>query len=83
MPETGNDADALDVGIQEMIESGRGQELSSWSKQDRAGTSGLAAIINQVCSKAIPEPADDYIVRDECDDEDTYIDDGVIAQAME
>jgi hypothetical protein len=83
MPETGNDADALDVGIQEMIESGRGQELSSWSRQDRAGKSGSAAIINQVRSKAIPEPADDYIVHDECDDEDTYIDDGVIAPAME
>jgi hypothetical protein len=36
-----------------------------------------------VCSEAIPEPADDYIGHDECDDEDTYIDDGVIAPAME
>jgi hypothetical protein len=83
MPETGNDADALDVGIQEMIESGRGQELSSWSRQDRAGTTSSATIINQVRSEAIPEPADDYIGHDECDDEDTYIDDGVIALAME
>jgi hypothetical protein len=83
MPETRNDADALDVGIQEMIESGRGQELSSWTRQDRASTTGSAAIINQVRSEAIPEPADDYICHDECDDKDTYIDDGVIAPAME
>jgi hypothetical protein len=83
MPETGNDADALDVGIQQMIESGRGQELSSWSRHDRAGTTGSAAIINQVRSEAIPEPADDYIGHDDCDDEDTYIDDGVIAPVME
>jgi hypothetical protein len=83
MPESGNDADTLDVGIQEWIESSRGQELSSLSRQDRAGTTGSAAIINQVRSEAIPEPADDNIGHDECNDEDTYIDDGVIAPAME
>ena len=83
MPDTGNDADALDVGIQEMNESGQGQEFLNWSRQDRAGTTGSTAIINQVRSEAIPEPVDDYIGDDDSDDDDTYIDDGVIAPVME
>jgi len=83
MPDTGNDANALDVGIQEMNESGQGQEFLNWSRQDRAGTTGSAAIINQVRSEAIPEPVDDYIGDDDSDDDDTYIDEGVIAPVME
>jgi hypothetical protein len=83
MPDTGNDVDALDVGIQEMIELGQGQEFSNWSRQDRVGITGSAAIINQVRSEAIPEPVDDYIGDDDSDSDDTYIDDGVIAPVME
>ena len=79
MPDTRNDVDALDVGIQEMKESGQGQEFLNWSRQDRAGT----AIINEVRSEAIPEPINDYISDDDSDDDDTYIDDGVIAPVVE
>jgi hypothetical protein len=84
MTDTGNDADALDVGIQEMVESDQGQALSNWSRLDRGGTTGSAAIINQVRSEAIPEPDDDDIGDDDDDDEDdTYIDDGVVAPIVE
>jgi hypothetical protein len=82
MQDTGNDADALDVGIQERIDSVQGQELSNWSRPDRAGTSGVADIINQVRREAIAEP-DDYNIGDDSDDNDTYIVDGVIAPVME
>jgi hypothetical protein len=82
MPDTGNDADALDVGIQEKIDSVQGHELSNWSRPDRAGTSGAASIINQVWREAIAEP-DDYNIGGDSDDDDTYIDDGVIAPVME
>jgi hypothetical protein len=82
MPDTGNDADALDVGIQERIDSVQGQELSNWSRPDRPGTGGAADIINQVRREAIAEP-DDYSIGDDSEDDDTYIDDGVIAPVME
>ena len=83
MPDTGNDADALVVGLQEMNESSQSQELLNWSRQDRAGTTGSTAIINQVRTEAIPEPVDDYIGENDYDDDDTYIDDRVIAPVME
>ena len=34
-------------------------------------------------SEAIPKPVDDYIGDDDSDDDNTYIDDGVIAPVME
>jgi hypothetical protein len=52
--------------------------------QDRIGLAQLVQPPLLIkCSEAIPKPADDYIGHDDCDDEDTYIDDGVIAPAME
>ena len=84
MPEAENEGDMevdlLDVGIQDMNLLGPNEDLSNWTRPDKEGTTGDASIINQVHGKVVLEP-NDAVLLDEDDDaeDDTYIDDGVVA----
>jgi len=84
MPEAENEGDMevdlLDVGIQDMNLLGPNEDLSNWTRPDKEGTIGDASIINQVCGEAVLEPDDSVLLDEDYDDEDdTYIDDGVVA----
>jgi len=78
-----HDISLLDVGVQDMNNALRlHTDLTNWRRSNMEGSSGDASIINQVLAQSVPEP-DHATFLDAEDDEDdeTYIDDGVIAPA--
>jgi hypothetical protein len=68
------------VGI-EVINLLDGQQyLTNWIRSDKEGTTGDVSVIAQVQTEAVDEPDDAVFDGDDEDDEDdTYIDDGVVA----
>ena len=77
------DISLLDVGVQDMNNALHlHTDLTNWRRSDMKGSSGDASIINQVIAQSVPEP-DHAAFLDAEDDEDdeTYIDDGVVAPA--
>ena len=87
MPEAENEGDVevdlLDVGIQDMNLLGSNEDLTNWTRADKQGTTGDAAVINQVRGEAVPEPDDGVLLDEDDDDEDdTYINDGVVAPVV-
>ncbi|KAG2642324.1 hypothetical protein PVAP13_2KG281274 [Panicum virgatum] len=52
-------------------------DLTNWTRSDKEGTTGDVSVITQVQAQAVDEPDD--VVFDVDDEDDTYIDDGVVA----
>jgi hypothetical protein len=76
--------DSIVVGIEVINLLGEHQDLTSWSRLDKEGTTGDVSVINQVWVEAVDEPDDDvFDVADEHDADDTYIDDGVVAPIVQ
>jgi len=63
--------DSIDVGIEGINLLGEQQDLTNWTRSDKEGTTGDVSVITQVQAQAVDEPVDD--------EDDTYIDDGVVA----
>lgn len=81
VPESENevniDANQLDVGIQDMNLIEPIDNVTNWRRPDTEGSIGAASFIEKVRQEAIPELDDiDGVVDDE---DDTYIEDGVVA----
>ena len=74
--------DSIDVGFQGINDLIGGQEdlTTSWTRSDKEGTTGDVSIIAQVQAEAADEPNHVALLDDDKDEEDdTYIDDGVVA----
>ena len=72
--------DSIDVGIEGISLLGGQQDLTSWTRSDKEGTTGDAVVIIQVQIEGKEEPDDAvFDVDDEDDEDDMYVDDGVIA----
>ena len=69
--------DSIDVGIEGINLLGGQQDLTNWTRSDKEGTTGDVSVITQVQAQAVDEPDD--VVFDVDDEDDTYIDDGVVA----
>ena len=69
--------DSIDVGIGGINLLGGQQDLTNWTRSDKEGTTGDVSVITQVQAQAVDEPDD--VVFDVDDEDDTYIDDGVVA----
>ena len=69
--------DSIDVGIEGINLLGGQQDLTNWTRSDKEGTTGDVSVITQVQAQAVDEPDD--AVFDVDDEDDTYIDDGVVA----
>jgi hypothetical protein len=77
------DISFLDVGVQDMNNALRlHTDLTNWRRSDMEGSSGDAYVIDEAIAESVPEP-DHAAFLDAEDDEDdeTYIDDGVVAPA--
>jgi hypothetical protein len=76
------DVNSLVVGVEDMNVSRTNEELTNWRRSDMEGISGDASIIQQAIAGCAPEPTDadlDFLADEEHDDDDTYIDDGLVA----
>lgn len=74
------DVDSLDVGVEDMIESCRHEELKNWTRSGIEGVTGDASVIKKAHADSAPEPTAIEFADDEEDDTtDDYIDDGYIA----
>ncbi|TVU13762.1 hypothetical protein EJB05_37188, partial [Eragrostis curvula] len=72
--------DSIDVGIEVINSFGVHQDLTNWTRSDKEGTTGDVSVIAQVQTEAVDEPDDAvFDCDDEDDEDDTYIDDGVVA----
>jgi hypothetical protein len=73
--------DSIDVGIQGISDLLGGQEdLTNWTRLDKEGTTGDVSVIAQVQAKAVDELDHVALLDDDEDEEDdTYIEDGVVA----
>ena len=72
--------DSIDVGIQVMSLLDGQPDLTNWTRLDKEGTTGDVSIIAQVQIEAAEEPDDEiFDGDDDHDEDDTYIDDGVVA----
>jgi len=69
--------DSIDVGIEGINLLGGQQDLTNWTRSDMEGTTGDVSVITQVQAQAVDEPDD--AVFDVDDEDDMYIDDGVVA----
>ncbi|KAG2549609.1 hypothetical protein PVAP13_9KG254713 [Panicum virgatum] len=69
--------DSIDVGIEGINLLGGQQDLTNWTRSDKEGTTGDVSVITQVQAQAVDELDD--AVFDVDDEDDTYIDDGVVA----
>ena len=69
--------DSIDVGIEGINLLGGQQDLTNWTRSDKEGTTGDVSVITQVQAQAVDESDD--AVFDVDDEDDTYIDDGVVA----
>jgi hypothetical protein len=74
------DVDSLDVGVENMTDLGRDEEVTNWTRSGIEGVSGDASIIKQALADSVPEPPAIDLADDEEDDtSDNYIDDGYVA----
>ena len=72
--------DSIDVGIEGINLLGGQQDLTNWTRSDKEGTTGDVSVITQVQAQAVAETDDAvFDVDDEDYEDDTYIDDGVVA----
>ena len=57
------------------------EHFTNWRRSGKEGTTLDAAVIQQVQAEAAPEPDDDDLafLDDDVDEDDTYINDGVVA----
>ncbi|KAG2549246.1 hypothetical protein PVAP13_9KG165752 [Panicum virgatum] len=69
--------DSIDVSIEGINLLGGQQDLTNWTRSDKEGTTGDVSVITQVQVQAVDEPDD--AVFDVDDEDDTYINDGVVA----
>jgi len=77
--------DSIDVGFQGINDLLGGQEdlTTSWTRSDKEGTTGDVFVIAQVQAEAADEPNHVALLDDNEDEEDdTYIDDGVVASTI-
>lgn len=72
--------DSIDVGIQGINNLLSGQEdLTNWTRSDKEGTTGDVSLIARVQAEAVDEPDHAAFDDDEDEEDDTYIEDGVVA----
>jgi hypothetical protein len=72
--------DSIDVGIEVINLLDGQQNLTNWTRSDKERTTRDVSVIAQVQTEAVDEPDDVVFDGDDEDDEDdTYIDDGVVA----
>ena len=69
--------DSIDVGIEGINLLGGQHDLTNQTRSDKEGKIGDVSVITQVQVQAVDEPDD--AVFDVDDEDDTYIDDGVVA----
>ncbi|KQK06694.1 hypothetical protein BRADI_2g27866v3 [Brachypodium distachyon] len=75
------DVDSLEVGVEHMTAQ-NSQDLTNWRATDVEGVSGDVSVIDRARASAMPEPHDADIREEDLDADDTYIDDGVVAPAV-
>jgi hypothetical protein len=74
------DVDSLDVGVEDMIDLCRDEELTNWTRSGIEGVTGDASVIKKALADSVPEPIAMDLADDEEDDtSDNYIDDGYVA----
>lgn len=74
------DIDSLDVGVGDMIDSGRHEELTNWTRPGIEGVTGDTSVIEKALAESVPEPrAIGLADEEEEDDAEDYIDDGYVA----
>jgi hypothetical protein len=72
------DTSLLDVGVQDMNQTlHQRMDLTNWRRSDMERSSGDASIFNQALAQPVPEP--DHTAFLEAEDDETYVDDGVVA----
>jgi hypothetical protein len=83
MPEEENedDIDSIDLGIRGMNLLAGQDDLTNWTRSGKEGTTRDASVIQRVHAEAVNEPDDDMVFLDDDydDEDDTYINDGVVA----
>lgn len=79
--EDGIDSDSIDLAMEGMNLVDGQENFTNWTISGKEGTTVDAAVIQQVQAEAAPEPEDDDLAFLDYDDDedDTYINDGVVA----
>ena len=75
------DSDSIDMAMEGMNLVDGQDHFTNWTRSGKEGTTLDAAVIQQVQAEAAPEPDDDDLafLDDDIDEDDTYINDGVVA----
>ncbi|KQK07421.1 hypothetical protein BRADI_2g35231v3 [Brachypodium distachyon] len=77
------DVESIVVGVEQMNVQQKQDDMTNWHRTGVEPVTGDVSVIQNAKASAMPEPDDADIPEEDIDDDDMYVDDGVVAPVLD